>query len=81
MSLMKIRNLIKKSRISVILIFIITFIILFGIMITSRVTKTYTLQAVCDENQLKSLVELLKPNGIKDIVRSGAVSILSSSAV
>jgi len=44
MSLMKIRNLIKKSRISVILIFIITFIILFGIMITSRVTKTYTLQ-------------------------------------
>ena len=45
MSLMKIRNLIKKSRISVILIFVITFILLFGIMITSRVTKTYSLQA------------------------------------
>lgn len=45
MSLIKIRNLIKRSRISVILIFIITFILLFGIMITSRVTKTYSLEA------------------------------------
>jgi len=37
--------MIKGSRIKVILIFIITFILLLGIMITSRVTKTYSLQS------------------------------------
>jgi len=53
----------------------------FGASIINVSPKTYTLQAVCDEKQLASLVELLRPTGIKDIVRSGAVSILSSSAV
>lgn len=53
----------------------------FGVKVIDVSPKTYTLQAVCDEKQLKSLVELLKPIGIKDIVRSGAVSILSSSTV
>lgn len=53
----------------------------FGATVIDVSPKTYTLQAVCDEKQLKSLVELLKTTGIKDIVRSGAVSILSSSAV
>lgn len=53
----------------------------FGAKVIDASAKTYTLQAVCEEKQLKSLVELLRPIGIKDIVRSGAVSILSSSAV
>lgn len=47
----------------------------FGVKVIDVSPKTYTLQAVCDEKQLKSLVELLRPIGIKDIVRSGAVSI------
>lgn len=46
----------------------------FGAKIIDVSAKTYTIQAVCDEKQLKSLVELLKPIGIKDLVRSGAVS-------
>lgn len=52
----------------------------FGAKVIEVSAKTYTLQAVCDEKQLKSLVELLRPIGIKDIVRSGAVSIPSSTA-
>ncbi|MEI8129045.1 MAG: acetolactate synthase small subunit [bacterium] len=47
----------------------------FGVKVIDVSPKTYTLQAVCNEKQLKSLVELLRPIGIKDIVRSGAVSI------
>lgn len=47
----------------------------FGAKVIDVSQKIYTLQAVCDEKQLKSLVELLKPIGIKDIVRSGTVSI------
>ncbi len=43
MSLVKIRNLIKKSKVNIMLIFFVTFILLFGIMITSRVNKTYSL--------------------------------------
>jgi len=50
----------------------------FGAKVIDVTSKTYTLQAVCDEKQLKSLVELFRPTGIKEIVRSGAVSILSS---
>lgn len=53
----------------------------FGAKVIDVSPRTYTIQAVCNEKQLKSLVELLKPTGIKDIVRSGAVSILSSSTV
>lgn len=53
----------------------------FGAKVIDVSPKTYTLQAVCDEKQLKSLVELLKPIGIKDIVRSGAVSIPLNSSV
>lgn len=47
----------------------------FGAKIIDVSAKTYTIQAVCDEKQMKSLIELLRPIGIKDIVRSGAVSI------
>lgn|SRR5574344_49202 len=52
----------------------------FGAKIINVSPKTYTLQAVCTENQFKSLIELFRPIGIKDVVRSGAVSILSSGA-
>lgn len=51
----------------------------FGAKVIDVSQKTYTIQAVCDEKQLKSLFELLKPIGIKEIVRSGAVSILSNA--
>jgi len=47
----------------------------FGGKIINIYQKEYTIQAVCDEKQLKSLVELLKPIGIKDIVHSGSVAI------
>ena len=53
----------------------------FGAKIINVSPKSYTLQAVCNDQQLKSLVELLRPIGIKDVVRSGAVSILSSNVV
>ena len=53
----------------------------FGAKIIDVSPKTYTIQAVCDDKQLKSLIELLRPIGIKDIVRSGAVSIPMSSTV
>ncbi len=53
----------------------------FGVKVIDVSPKTYTLQAVCNDKELKSLVELLKPIGIKDIVRSGAVSIISGNVV
>lgn len=67
----------KESRISELLKIAESF----GAKVIDVSPKTYTLQAVCDEKQLKSLVELLKPLGIKDIVRSGAVSIPLNNAV
>lgn len=53
----------------------------FGAKVIGVSPKAYTLQAVCNETQLKSLVELLKPIGIKDVVRSGAVSILLNNSI
>lgn len=47
----------------------------FGAKIIDVSQKEYTLQAICDEKQLKCLVEILKPIGIKELVRSGAVAI------
>ena len=37
--------------------------------------KTYTIQAYGDSRQINSLIELLKPMGIKELVRSGKVAI------
>ena len=37
--------------------------------------KTYTIQAVGDERQIRSIIELLRPLGIKELVRSGKVAI------
>jgi len=53
----------------------------FGAKVIDVSPKTYTLQTVCDEKQLKSLIELLRPTGIKDIVRSGAVSIPTNVSI
>lgn len=53
----------------------------FGAKVIDVSPKTYTIQAVCDDRQLKSLVELLRPVGIKEIIRSGAVSTLLNNAV
>lgn len=47
----------------------------FGAKIIDVNQRDYTLQAVCDEKNLKCLIEILKPIGIKEIVRSGAVAI------
>ena len=47
----------------------------FGATIIDVKNKTYTMQAVCDEQKLKALIELLKPIGIKELIRSGAVGI------
>lgn len=37
--------------------------------------RSYTLQALGDERQIRSLIELLRPIGIKELVRSGKVAI------
>lgn len=37
--------------------------------------KTYTIQTVGDEKQIRAFVELLKPLGIKEFVQSGKIAI------
>ena len=54
---------------------------MFGAKIIDVSPKAYTIQAVCDDRQLKSLIELLRPMGIKELIRSGAVSTLLNNAV
>ena len=41
--------------------------------------RTYTLQAIGDERQIRSLIELLRPIGIRELVRSGKVGITRSN--
>lgn len=48
---------------------------LFDAKIVDITTKSYTLEAMGDENKIRSLLELLKPIGIKELVRSGKVAI------
>lgn len=48
---------------------------LFGAKILDISQKYYTLQAVGDDRQINSLIDLLRPMGIKDLVRSGCVAI------
>ena len=38
-------------------------------------TKTYTIEAIGDEYKIRSIIELLRPLGIKELVRSGKVAI------
>lgn len=40
--------------------------------------KTYTIQIVDDEKQIQALIELIKPYGYKDFVRSGKVALSRS---
>ncbi len=40
--------------------------------------KIYTIQIIGDEKQIKALLELLKPIGIKEFVRSGQVAVSRS---
>ncbi|MBR1907585.1 acetolactate synthase small subunit [bacterium] len=54
---------------------IIKLIELFGAKILNISQREYIIQAVGDENHIKSLIELLKPIGIKEIICSGAVAI------
>lgn len=48
---------------------------IFGAKIIDVSQRTYTLQALGDERQIRSLIELLKPIGIRELVRSGKVGI------
>ena len=41
--------------------------------------RTYTLQAIGDERQIRTLIELLRPIGIRELVRSGKVGITRSN--
>lgn len=53
----------------------------FRAKIIAASSNACTIQAVCDEKQLKSILELLNPMKINEVVRSGAVSILLNNAV
>lgn len=46
-----------------------------GASIIDFTEKTYTIQIIGDENKIKTLVELLRPIGIKEFVRSGKTAI------
>ena len=46
-----------------------------GSKIIDVTDKTYTIQAVGDEKQIRAFVELLKPLGIKEFVQSGKIAI------
>lgn len=48
---------------------------IFGAKIIDVTPRTYTLQAIGDERQIRSLIELLRPIGIRELVRSGKVGI------
>ena len=37
--------------------------------------KSYTMEVMGDENKINSIISLLKPMGIKEVVRSGKVAI------
>lgn len=48
---------------------------LFDAKIIDISSKVYTLEAMGDANKIKNLIEVLKPIGIKELVRSGKVAI------
>ncbi|MBE7706074.1 MAG: acetolactate synthase small subunit [Cyanobacteria bacterium SIG30] len=43
--------------------------------------KTYTIQIIGDTKQINALIELLKPIGIKEFVRSGKVAMSKSASI
>lgn len=48
---------------------------IFNAKIIDVTHRSYTLQALGDDRQIKSLIELLRPIGIRELVRSGKVVI------
>lgn len=48
---------------------------IFDAQIIDVSTKTYTIEAIGDEYKIRSIIELLRPLGIKELVRSGKVAI------
>lgn len=52
---------------------------IFNAKIIDVTPRTYTIQAIGDERQIRSLIELLKPIGIRELVRSGKVGITRSN--
>lgn len=48
---------------------------IFGAKIIDTASGVYTLQIVGDEKQVNSFLELVRPMGIKELVRSGKVAI------
>ena len=48
---------------------------IFNAKIIDVTNRSYTLQALGDERQIRSLIELLRPIGIRELVRSGKVVI------
>jgi acetolactate synthase-1/3 small subunit len=52
---------------------------IFGAKIIDVTANSYTLQATGDERQIRSLIELLRPIGLKELVRSGKVGISRSN--
>ena len=53
---------------------------IFSAKIIDVTPKSYTLQALGDERQIRSLIELLRPIGVKELVRSGKVAISRSNS-
>ena len=48
---------------------------IFGAKIIDVSPRAYTIEAVGDERQIQSIIELLRPIGIKELIRSGKVAI------
>ncbi len=48
---------------------------IFNAKIIDVTPRSYTIQALGDSRQIRSLIELLRPIGIKELVRSGKVAI------
>lgn len=53
---------------------------IFNAKIIDVTHKTYTLEAIGDERQIRSLIELLRQIGIRELVRSGKVAISRENA-
>ncbi len=48
---------------------------IFNAEIVDVTAKTYTIEATGDDSRIRSLIELLRPMGIRELVRSGKVAI------
>ncbi len=48
---------------------------IFDAKIVDVTAKTYTMEAMGDDTKIRSLIELLRPMGIRELIRSGKVAI------